>query len=244
MDYAFFFVRWRPGGQLITALVAKDKKTRWHMAYVVPSKGTETDWVAKQISKDLRGIGYNDKVILKSDQEPAIVVLKEQIAAQRRGVDTVLEESPVGDSQSNGLAERAVRNIEEMTRTYLNDLQNRIGEQIDLGHKIIDWLVVYAAQMMNRCNAGRDGHTPYSLVHGRAYKGELYQFASLIQFRISGKVQGGIMQPRWLQGIWLGKSNHSEEHIVSDTVSGAVYRCRAVQPQAAQSSLELINTIG
>eukprot|EP00969_Alexandrium_andersonii_P191942 8477251-Alexandrium_andersonii.AAC.1 len=48
------------------------------------------------------------KVVLKSDQEPSIMALKE--AARREcgtSVEATMEESPVGESESNGVAERA-----------------------------------------------------------------------------------------------------------------------------------------
>eukprot|EP00969_Alexandrium_andersonii_P062176 2739497-Alexandrium_andersonii.AAC.1 len=48
------------------------------------------------------------KVVLKSDQEPSIMALKE--AVQREcgtSVEVTMEESPVGERESNGVAERA-----------------------------------------------------------------------------------------------------------------------------------------
>ena len=36
-----------------------------------------------------------------------------------------LEHSPVADSQSNGLIERGIRSVEEMTRVLLFDLSSR-----------------------------------------------------------------------------------------------------------------------
>eukprot|EP00969_Alexandrium_andersonii_P247365 10931120-Alexandrium_andersonii.AAC.1 len=50
------------------------------------------------------------QVVLKSDQEPLIVALGE--ALQREcgaSVEATMEESPVGESESNGMAERAVQ---------------------------------------------------------------------------------------------------------------------------------------
>ena len=41
-----------------------------------------------------------------------------EVARLRGDLLTVLETSPVGDSQSNGFVERAVRSIEEMVRTH------------------------------------------------------------------------------------------------------------------------------
>ena len=51
------------------------------------------------------------RVILKSDSEPAILALKRSAAAKLRsehGIEVQMEESPVADSQANGVAERAI----------------------------------------------------------------------------------------------------------------------------------------
>ena len=70
---------------------------------VVPEKGRHPHAI-KRLGERLDELGYR-RMILKSDDEPAIVALK--AAAKLEGkVEIVPEESPVGDSQSNGLAEQ------------------------------------------------------------------------------------------------------------------------------------------
>ena len=51
---------------------------------------------------------FGIRVVLKPDQEEAIKVLKRATAVKRRA-DTVMIESPVRDSKSNGSVGRAVR---------------------------------------------------------------------------------------------------------------------------------------
>ena len=51
------------------------------------------------------------RAILKSDGEPSIVALQEVVKNVRQS-DTILENSPKGDSQSNGAAENAMREAE------------------------------------------------------------------------------------------------------------------------------------
>ena len=64
------------------------------VAHVVPFKGILIDWLGEQL---------RDKVILKSDQKPAIVDVLNEIARMR-----IIEHSPVADSQANGIFERAI----------------------------------------------------------------------------------------------------------------------------------------
>ena len=62
-------------------LVARDRKTGWYMAGVVPSKGRCAHTVSRMEGM-LDQLG-NKKYILKSDQEPAVLELKEQVRMSR-----------------------------------------------------------------------------------------------------------------------------------------------------------------
>ena len=90
--------------------------TRMVSDHVVPLKGTVLDWVIQQCARDLERMGHYGQVTLNSDQEPAIVDVLAEIANLRGSRGTLLEHSPVADSQSNGFIERRIRSAEEMTR--------------------------------------------------------------------------------------------------------------------------------
>jgi len=64
-------------------------------------------------------------MIMKSDQEPAIVALVGEIAIRRSPAKTIIEHSPVGSSQSNGIVERAIQSYEGMLRTLKGNLEDR-----------------------------------------------------------------------------------------------------------------------
>ena len=87
----------------------------WCPAHVVPLKGAVIDWVIQQCARDLERLGHYGQVTLRSDQEPAIVEVLRAIANLRGARGTLLEHSPVHDSQSNGLIERGIRSVEEST---------------------------------------------------------------------------------------------------------------------------------
>ncbi len=67
---------------------------------------------------------------MKSDNEPAILALKEAVRRERRG-DCVMEEVPVGDHQANGLAENAVKNTQGQFRVIKDALESRHGSRVD-----------------------------------------------------------------------------------------------------------------
>ena len=80
-------------------LVIKDERSKVILAEVVPRKGLHEHTVEQGV-KMVMAFGY-ERVILKSDQEPSIMAMKGAIRERLRG-DVIMEESPVGEHQSNG----------------------------------------------------------------------------------------------------------------------------------------------
>ena len=66
-------------------LVVKDRKTKMVFARVVPEKGTHP-YVVKRLASDLSMLGYN-KLVLKSDNEPAIVASKNAVKQVKFGAE-------------------------------------------------------------------------------------------------------------------------------------------------------------
>ena len=56
----------------------------------------------------LNETGYQ-RLILKSDGEPAIVALKREVKAKTAGIEVILQEAPTGDHSANGAVEVAIR---------------------------------------------------------------------------------------------------------------------------------------
>ena len=70
---------------------------------------------------------------------------------------------PLYDSESNGLAESAMKDVEVAVRTILAYLVRRLGQEFPGGHPILPWFVKYSAAMVNRCRRGADGKTANEL---------------------------------------------------------------------------------
>ena len=85
-------------------------------------------------------------------------------------------------------------------------------------------LVEHAADLATRCVEGDDGRTAWT----RLKRGDLIDFGSQVLHRVPGKVEGGLLQARWLPGTWLGKRWATNEHVVS-LPNGRVVRARAVK---------------
>ena len=78
---------------------------------MVPRKGDD-DFAVGKLAAELLATGAGE-VVVRSDQELAILALKEAAAARVRpeGVRVTHEESATSDSRGNGLAESGVREV-------------------------------------------------------------------------------------------------------------------------------------
>ena len=120
-------------------------------------------------------LGRN-RVTLRCDSEPAMEALAREIAqARQEGSQTVPERPPVGESQSNGIIERAAGLVAGQARTLKAALERRRGTRVPPDARILCWLVEFGAYLMNRCDVGTDGKTPLQWLH----EGTTHRFWSL-----------------------------------------------------------------
>ena len=127
---------------------------------LVPRKGTKFLWIGKRAAKLIDQLGHN-RVTLRCDNEPAIEALAREIAqARQEGSQAVPGRPPVGESQSNGIVERAVGLVVGQARTLKAALEHRVGTRSPPDARKQGWLVEFAAYLMNRCDLGGDGKTP------------------------------------------------------------------------------------
>jgi len=209
----YWFMRDKQGSELIPVATIVEEGTKAHKAHIVPGKGN-VEGAVEMLVADIEAIGAKGPIVLKCDQEPALMDLCKSVK-KRRTEATHLETARTHDSQSNGRAERAVQSVEGMTRTLKIALEARIGKEIPCEHPVMTWIVEHAAETINRYNVGPDGKTPYERMKGKKYRGEVTEFGRKVFYRFPGKAQGGSMQRRWGEGVWLGKRVGSDEHIIS-----------------------------
>ena len=103
-------------------------KSAW--AYAVDTKRSMEKWMVRQAIEDLETVGLkNERLVLKSDQESSIVdVMKEIQKSRECKSGTAMDNSRVGDSDSNGTIESAIGSFEGVART----LRIALEEKIDL----------------------------------------------------------------------------------------------------------------
>ena len=212
-DYAFMGTK--DSKDKITLYIVKESKSKSIFSTVVPRKGVSENELAVTFMLDcIAELGYaHHTVYLKNDQEPAIQSVIQGVV-QGRSAPTLLEESPVGSSQSNGSAENAVSCSERGIRKLRIALEDQYKLKIPLEHNIIPWLVQHAGFAYNRFQVGHDGKTPYSRIRGRSFDKSLCEFGECIHYKIPKRIIGPELNKwdeRWAEGIFLGVRAISSE---------------------------------
>ena len=208
-DYCF------PGdekGTKITVLVGKERITGMTMACVVPMKGTSGQFAAMRVLEFIKECGAAEtEILLKTDQEPAIDALMDDVVKTRGEKITLREKSPVGSSGSNGVVERGVQFVEGVIRTLLSALEERIGVKIKAEEKIVIFLAEYAAYLLNKREVGKDGKTAYERNKGK--KGEVLavEFGEKLLWKVRPKNKMEKLNARWEYGVFVGVKGVSGE---------------------------------
>ena len=174
-----------------------------------------------------------------------LVAAIEAVASELRkeGLVVILEQSPVGESQSNGVAERQVQAVEDLIRTMRGALMHRLQCRITATNPLFQWLVMHAASVMNRYVVGRDGRTAFQRLHGRRASSKAVEFWERVFYYIPRKLRAK-MSLRWRLGMYLGVASHSGEHLIG-TWNGDVVRTRSIVRvvESARWSTELGNRL-
>ena len=112
---------------------------------------------------------------MKSDQEPAIIALKDMVRNSCKDCNVTTEVSPVGESSSNGQIESQIRRSTAMTRVLKACLESYVKEEIKSDSAIIPWMVRHAANIFNYFRKDKDGRTPWEHAKGRPFNKKLGQ---------------------------------------------------------------------
>ena len=180
----------------------RERRSHGTFAHVLPTKGRDP-YAVRRVVADLRVLGFK-RVNLRTDQEPSILQLKEAVAQAWHG-EVVPEESPVGESQSNGGAEAGVRSVEGMTRTLRAALEGRYSLTVHQSEHVMAWLVDHAATLLHRYGPGVDGKSPYHLLKGKPPSQPIAEFGETVMHRPhKGNKVAGKLNDRLREGVWLG----------------------------------------
>ena len=223
IDYFFM----GPSGQeeaqgVLPMLAVKSHESRMTFAHVVERKGP-VDSTTRRLVADLDWLGLR-RLVFKSDQEPAILALKQAVRESMPTVEFVMEESPVEEHQSNGTIEVTVREIQKQVRVMKSALEERMKCEVPSRHPMA-FLVEHAERLMSRYQVGCDGRTAYEMHAGKPYRRQAK------------------LDPKWQDGAFIGIRDRSDEMLIM-TTSG-VYKTRNVRrrPESERWDFEFLMTL-
>ena len=91
-------------GEARKLLVGRDRQSKFTFCHLVKCTGTGDERIAKKVLQSIRETG-NTKMVLKTDGDPAMAQLQEQIITEREH-KTIPQNPPAHDPQANREAER------------------------------------------------------------------------------------------------------------------------------------------
>ena len=141
------------------------------------------------------------------------------------------ETTPKHSSTSNR-AERAIQAVEEQSRKIRADCQMRFGSSESFGadKPIWAWLLRHVGWQISRHKPKGNRMTAHKQAYGEHYTHEVVPFAEIVLVRVPKPTHRGLQGgKRWhkgdavlIKGVWVGRSDLSDEHIVL-TFGGRVF---------------------
>ena len=93
--------------------------------------------------------------------------------------------------------------------------------EVSPDHPGMPWLMMHAANALNRYHRGKDGMTAYRRLRGKDYNGQVAEFGECVMYMTPGITGRDMLDPRWEKGVWLGCNARGGEIIVG-TLEGCM----------------------
>ena len=216
----------------LTVLVIKEHNSKSLFGCVVPHKGiTQTDANVNFFLECIDELGNAaTNIVIKNDQEPSIVAVINMVKEKRAKAATIIDESPVGSSASNGSIENGVGEYEAQIRVCRLALEQRLGIQIPIHHDIVPWMVRHCGFLLQRYLVGHDGMTAYRRIRHRDYDSDAIEFGETVLYKIAKTHLGPALNKydsTWSKGVYLGTRVRSNELLTFDT--NGIHKVRTVK---------------
>ena len=187
-------------------------------------KGSENTYIAERPSKTINLMGYR-KCAIKCDQEPAMKELQKELRSKlwkdkveaAQGVvellgrdrveliapdtmDVTLENSPVGESESNGMIETAIQSVQGQIRAIKDTIESEAKMTIQPDDNIWQWMIEYAAYTLLAGKIHPDGKTSLERYRGTQSHQAIVAFGERVHYKHMKTKKD--LQRRSQMGIW------------------------------------------
>ena len=163
-------------------IVVKDRKSSAYFSTSLESKTSQ--YAVAFVAGAIQELGYK-RILMKSDNEPAIKRFKEGGSECFPDVDCVPKEAPVGDSRANGSAENAVKQVKGHFRTLKTSTEDRCGCKIDAKSSLLAWIPRHCANLMTRFQRYSDGRTAIQRLTGRRWGRPMVVFGERMLVKVA-----------------------------------------------------------
>jgi len=223
----------------LPTFVSCESGVKWISANVVPKKGVE-GFVVQAGGREIDLAGLR-RMIVRSEQEPAVVELLRAVEAERpEELEIQPERSPAGESKSNGEIVRAIQTVQGHVRTIKLSVQKTYSCNVREDHPVWPWLVMYASLLLNLCVVGEDGRTAYERRKGRKFKKVLPEFGECITYLKPESVGIDKADSRWDNGVFVGLRIESGELFVMTSKGVIKVRTFARKPEEERFEAKLL----
>ena len=213
---------------------------------MVPCKGNgrEVNFAATCLVDFINELGHaNVDIVIKSDNEPVMKSIFEQVAAARKAA-TRPEDPPVGSSQSNGSVENGVKVIEGYIRAIRLSIESRYKCKLPIDHYMVAWIANHAAFCVNRFEIAHDGRTAYQRVRGKPFSGivcELGENVHALKCKRSPVPHRYKYDTRWFEGVFLGFKGLTNEFLIGTPDGVKAVRTIRRKPIQDRWDIEALN---
>ena len=206
---------------MVTVLVAIDTVYTQMVAISLEKKGNRDPFTSRSLAAFARYVGH-PKVIIQGDSEHALMAVIHDARALLTAATP--RTSPVNSKGSNGAAKRAVQTFEGMARTLRLDLLVRTNIAVGSDLPITSWTVRHAACLLSHFQTGSaDGNTAHARQFERPYESPVLLFAERVMWK-DPTLQLAKLKSSWGCGLWLGRSQTSNAHLIGTRVGMVVVR--------------------
>lgn len=224
---------------LVTVLTAICKDSQYPFAIVVPAKGGN-EYAIKALIAWIEELGW-DKVTIQVDQEHSLHKLYDEVK-KRMPERVTLRKSPRYSSQSLADGEMVNGLIAGKVRTWIAVINEKYGLKISCDHYIFPWIVRHSSWTLARYHINKSRTTPYRVITGVDYTGEIMPFGETVMAKFP-KAPSEKSAPRWVKGIYAGKTSNSDEHLILTESGAQKYRTVRRLPVGSQYQQETFEKI-
>ena len=201
-------------------ITAVDRDTGHPVTVPCRTKGATDTYAILTLARWVANLGLK-RVTLQSDGENPILAMRREVQATLNtelGLPCTTRESPSYDHQAAGAVEATGGHSRAKFVTLVEGVAERTGYTIPVASDLGRWAQRHASWVRGRLTPTSNGHTSYFNVHGMNYKGELCEFGETVRFK--PKVKKGDnkskSKPKFIEGVWAGKTETTDEHIVGN----------------------------